>query len=117
MTATACSTPGAFSDRADVPSCGDVTLDHAQQIPKKPAACMDQAQGSENGAELVVRPATIDGGPITVYLRYESDSRDLRVWTDSREDDLGRTSWTLSRCVKPDSVLDWQGCRPVKSWR
>jgi hypothetical protein len=115
--ATACSTPGEFSDRADVPSCGEVLLDHAETIPTRPAKCMDRAQGSSDGAELVVRPATFDGGPITVYLRYEPGSQDLRVWTDNRKDDLRSSSWSLARCKDPTTVLDWQSCRLIKRWR
>ena len=60
-------TPQQFLDRAELPSCGEITLAQGDEIPLENLDCLDSA-GPE-GAELSVTRPTTEGDPVTEYYR------------------------------------------------
>ena len=65
--ATPAPTPTQFTDRAVLPSCGEVELGQGDEIPAENLTCLQDA--ADEGAELAVTRPTTEGDPVTEYYR------------------------------------------------
>jgi len=91
-------TPGAFLDRATLPSCGAVVLGQGEEVPTGDIACLEEATSA--GAELAVTRPTTEGDPVTAYYRVLPGGG-WEIYTDMTEDAYGG-GWWLDEC--PDAL-------------
>lgn len=101
-----------WSRRADLPTCGKVTVTHGQllkDVAQKELECMERAVGNGVGAELTYTFPTNEGDPIRVYYRATPTGR-LEVYVDSTADNFGSRRWSYFRCEKASPIADWANC-------
>ena len=91
-------TPRAFLERAELPSCGTVELGPGEQVSSGDIACLEEA--TTDGAELAVARPTVEGDPITQYYRVLPGGG-WEIYTDMTRDAYGE-GWWLDEC--PDAL-------------
>jgi hypothetical protein len=69
--------------------------------------CILQAFAAGRPAELVITFATIEGDPITNYVRVLDAGR-VELFTDTTRDSYGSQGWVHSSCTDLDEAEDGQ---------
>jgi hypothetical protein len=100
-------TPTQFAERAELPSCGTVTLAQGDEIPAENLDCLDSA-GPE-GAELSVTRPTTEGDPVTEYYRVLPDGG-WEAYLDGSMDRYG-SQWWFTDCPDARDLEDLAQCR------
>lgn len=100
-------TPARFTDRSELPSCGEVTLAQGDQIPAENLDCLESA-GAE-GAELAVTRPTTEGDPVTEYYRVLPDGG-WEAYLDGSMDRYGG-QWWYTDCPDAEAIEDLATCR------
>lgn len=104
--------PEAFAERASLPPCGEVQVDH--ELPEGPEVdCFDEALQAGRPAELVVRSSTVEGDEVITYYRAVPEQEGLEYWLDATQDAFGSGEWALVRCRYATGVNDHGDCREV----
>ena len=100
--------PDEFEERAELPSCGTVTVVHTE--PAGPEVdCFVEAVREGKPAEVVVRMSTTEGDPVVTYYRTSPDAPGIELWTDATQDAFGSGEWDHSRC-EGTGVNDLREC-------
>lgn len=96
-------------DREELPSCGEHVLtpaDRAEELlPHR--RCLADALDAGTGAEAVVRFSTVEGDPITSYLRVHPDGT-TELFSDSSEDRFAGRIWVHRECGDLRDLLGWR---------
>lgn len=103
-------TPQQFLDRAELPSCGALTLAQGAEIPPENLDCLE-APGAE-GAELSVTRPTTEGDPVTEYYRVLPGGG-WQAYLDGSMDRYG-SQWWFTDCPDADSIEDLASCTGVR---
>lgn len=99
-------TPSQFLDRAELPSCGAITLAQGEEIPAENLDCLDSA-GPE-GAELSVTRPTTEGDPVTEYYRVLPGGG-WEAYLDGSMDRYGG-QWWFTDCPDARALEDLATC-------
>ena len=89
--------PGGFEERAQLPSCGTVTVVHT--APAGPEVdCFADAVREGRPAEVVVRMTTTEGDPVVECYRTDPEDPGIEIWRDATQDAFGSGEWEHARC-------------------
>jgi len=105
--------PTAFEDRSNVPSCGEVTVTPYPETGAAPHEfdCLRTAAASGDSAELEITSGTVEGDPITTWLRV-LDAERTEIFIDNSEDEFrGEAAWVRYEC--PSLTFDDAGYAEV----
>ena len=85
--------------RDPLTSCGRHKLVRAESVANPPyAKCLRDAMSAGEGAEAIVTVTTVEGDPITSYLRVTATG-DTEVYLDSTQDKFGKQAWRYKTCA------------------
>jgi Domain of unknown function (DUF4362) len=107
--------PRAFADREQLSGCGRVerTWDDGSLEREGEVACLLDAVDAGQRGELVYVEFTVEGDPITHYLRVLGRD-DVEVITDTTADEFGRQGWRVRQCsglsLTEDGALEGVAC-------
>jgi hypothetical protein len=99
-------TPSQFTDRTELPSCGELSLAQGDEIPAENLECLEQA-GAE-GAELAVTRPTTEGDPVTEYYRVLPGGG-WEAYLDGSMDRYGG-QWWYTDCPDAETIEDLAAC-------
>lgn len=98
--------------REPLPDCGEqwlpIMLSMGDNQDLAYAECLRAAAKGGTGGEAVVHFSTVEGDPITEYLRVFPQGQ-VEVFTDATLDKFGSQRWHRSTCANVDAALD-QDC-------
>ncbi|MET0788283.1 MAG: hypothetical protein ABWY33_03480 [Cellulomonas sp.] len=104
--------PATFTERAELPSCGEVRPDQGTGVDDDAWACLDHA-ATGDGAELVVTALSTEGDPITTYYRVGPGIDGVEVFVDSTQDGWGVQGWNHQVCPDTVTAAEPLGCADV----
>lgn len=105
--ATPAPTPTQFTDRAVLPSCGEVELGQGDEIPAENLTCLQDA--ANEGAELAVTRPTTEGDPVTEYYRVLPGGG-WEAYIDGSQDSNGGI-WWFTPCPEAKTLEDLATCQ------
>lgn len=102
------SPPAAFSDRPELPSCGQTKASGPnpgllELYPQSALRCL-AASRDDRGAELSVTVFTTEGDPIRTFYRTAAKSTDVEIFLDRSRD--GGKQWVQISCPVPVITAD-----------
>ena len=113
LSTAACSGPPAapveFTDRAPLPSCGEIVLDQGETIPEDALDCMEAAVEADGG-ELKVTSPTVEGDPIVTYYRVGPGIDGVDMFIDGTADAYGAGTWIHENCPGDATISEFGGC-------
>ena len=86
-------TPDWVTNRPELPACG--TEDGGFDLEAR--TCLLESFEAGRGAELISTQSTIEGDPITQYLRVHLDGT-IEIFVDATQDEFGSGEWQRIRC-------------------
>jgi hypothetical protein len=84
-------------NRNPLPSCGEETLEQGELEDVGARTCLLQAFQEGRAAELISQSVTIEGDPITRYVRVHENGV-VEVFVDATRDRFGSGEWERLRC-------------------
>lgn len=100
-------TPTQFTERAVLPSCGEVELGQGDEIPAENITCLEDA--ADEGAELAVTRPTTEGDPVTEYYRVLPGGG-WEAYIDGSQDTNGGI-WWFTPCPEANTLEDLATCQ------
>ena len=94
-------TPDWVTNRLPLPSCGEET----NALNAEARACLLEAFETGHGAEIISTDTTIEGDPITSYIRVHENGV-IEIFVDATQDRFGSGEWERLRCETLDRVAD-----------
>jgi hypothetical protein len=96
--------PDWVTDRPGLPACGVEEAGHGEfDIAKR--TCLLDAFEAGRGAELISTLVTIEGDPITQYIRVHPDAT-VEIFVDATRDAFGSGTWERLICRRLSSVAE-----------
>lgn len=99
-------TPQKFTDRVELPSCGELELAQGDEIPGENLSCLEGA--GDAGAELSVTRPTTEGDPVTEYYRVLPGGG-WEAYIDGSQDRNGGL-WWYTDCPDAETIEDLAAC-------
>ena len=91
------SPPDWVANRLPLPSCGEEELGQGDAGNIEGRLCLFDAYLAGQGAELISTALTIEGDPITRYIRVH-ESGVVEIFIDASRDRFGSGEWERLRC-------------------
>ena len=89
--------PDWVANRQPLESCGEEVLEQAQPFARAARECLFQAFLDGRAAELISTQPTIEGDPITRYIRVHENGV-VEIFVDATRDRFGSGAWERIRC-------------------
>ena len=115
-------------NRQPLPACGTEVLEQGQAGEPELRRCLLEAFEEGRGAELITTRPTIEGDPVTEYLRVHENGV-VEVFIDATQDQFGSGEWERMVCDgltpvedledapdagdAPEMVFVQHGCEPL----
>jgi hypothetical protein len=133
LLATACGilqgpAPEWVVNRQPLPACGTEVLEQGQAGEPELRRCLLEAFEEGRGAELITTRPTIEGDPVTEYLRVHENGV-VEMFIDATRDQFGSGEWERMVCdgltpvedledapdagAAPEMVFVQHGCEPL----
>ena len=93
--------PDWVTNRLPLASCGEET----NALNAEARACLLQAFERGSGAEMISTETTIEGDPITRYIRVHENGV-VEIFVDASKDRFGSGTWERLRCETLDKVAE-----------
>jgi hypothetical protein len=104
-------------NRLPLPSCGEEVLEQGEAADAEVRTCLLDAYLAGRGAEMISTQPTIEGDPITRYIRVHENGV-VEIFVDATRDQYGSESWERLRCeallpVEDANVFVENGCEQL----
>lgn len=104
------STPDAFTDRTELPTCGVEDRGRGAPEPSEGEVCLVEAMTGGTAAELAATALTDEGDAIRSYYRTVPGVPGLVVYVDGTDDSYGSQGWALLTCPDATAPSDLEDC-------
>lgn len=103
--------PAWVVDRQPLPSCGEEVLGQGDAGDAEARSCLLEAFREGRGAELVSTRPTIEGDPVTRYVRVHPNGV-VEIFVDATRDRFGSGEWERLRCERLVPIEEIRDDRP-----
>ena len=106
-------TPDWVTNRNPLPACGEEVREPGQAGDREMRTCLLEAFEAGEGAELISTHRSIEGDPITEYIRVHENGV-VELFADATQDRFGSGEWERFLCTglvaMEDEVFVTAGC-------
>ena len=97
--------PDWVANRLPLPGCGEEVIGQGGEFDVAARTCLLEAFESGDGAELISTQTSVEGDPITRYLRVHENGT-IELFVDATRDRFGSGEWERLHCERLVPVAD-----------
>jgi hypothetical protein len=97
--------PDWVTNRLPLPACGEEVVAQGGEFDVAARTCLLQAFDAGRGAEVITTQTSVEGDPITRYIRVH-DNGTIELFVDATRDAYGSGEWERLRCERLTPVAD-----------
>jgi hypothetical protein len=91
--------PDWVTNRQPLEPCGEEAYGHGEGVDVEARECLIAAFEAGRGAELITTMTSVEGDPITRYIRVHENGT-VEIFHDATQDQYGSGGWERLRCER-----------------